>query len=343
MNHEQISLERDRSGPAAGRAEIKQLPQAARPGLTVIDLLEFMGTPEPEREFIVEPFIRERNLVQFAARRGDGKTFINLALALAIASGSPLLGFEIDRPRRVLFAEPEMDGRELQDRIKLIQMGLINSVQAEYFRLACHAKNPNGLFNLATPEGCAKLDAHLGDAEVIFLDSKKYLCHVRDENSADGYEHFHRWLMRQRYAGRTVIMSTHMGKSANGARGSSAQEDLLDVCVQLSRTQTGGKGLHALWEFTKGRGLSAKDQESFTVELRVENDRAELLRAGACGVEENGIRMTETMLQLHLQGFSQQKIAQQLGVNQSTVSRKLNDLENLKRMHAMWKNEKATE
>ncbi len=293
-----------------------------------------MAVPEPAREFIVEPFIRERNLVQFAARRGDGKTFINLALALAIATGSPIFGFNVRRRRRVLFAEPEMDGRELQDRIGAIQNGLPNAVEPGYFRLVCHARNPNGLFNLATPEGCDKLDANLGDAEVIFLDSKKYLCHVHDENSADGYTHFHRWLMRQRYAGRTVIMSTHMGKSANGARGSSAQEDLLDVCVQLSRTNSGGKGLLALWEFTKGRGLSAKNQESFTVELRIDGNRAEFLRGDVSHQEDE---RRQTMLQMSLEGFSQGEIANRIGVHRTTVSRTLNDLGLLKQLNSQHK------
>jgi len=303
--------------------------------LVVEDIIDFMAALLPVREYIVDPIFRESSLIQIAAKRGGGKTFIALGFAMHIASGSDFLGFKIPTSRRVLYLEPEMDGRELQERANQIRKTLRQEPNRNQFKLISYAKNPEGLFNLATLEGQAKLNEYIGDAEVIFIDSKAMLCRVGEENRADGYSIFQEWLKNQRRSGRCVIMTAHMGKSSAGVRGSSAQEDLLDVCIELHHPDdySADQGLRSKFVFTKGRGLSPESQTSFIVNLLVEDGKAIFEREELGGNSLQDIMALE-IVKLQSEGVSQAKIAERLKLSQPTVSRvlkaiRLNDGYNL--------------
>ena len=78
------------------------------------------------------------------------------------------------------------------------------------------------------------------DYEVVGFDNFSSLSFGADQNSSETYEPFNQLCMRLRGEGLSVIRVTHLGKDKKrGARGSSRQEDPLDVALTLERQSSG--------------------------------------------------------------------------------------------------------
>ena len=69
--------------------------------LQVLNLQELLAREVAPREFVLEPILRQKDIAMVYAWRGVGKTYLSLAMAYAIASGSPLLRWRAPVPRRV--------------------------------------------------------------------------------------------------------------------------------------------------------------------------------------------------------------------------------------------------
>ena len=59
---------------------------------------DFLNLQVPPRDFIVEPFLPERGLIEIYARTGVGKTTFALALAVAAASSTSFFNWKVSRP-----------------------------------------------------------------------------------------------------------------------------------------------------------------------------------------------------------------------------------------------------
>ncbi len=49
----------------------------------------------PTREFLMEPIIRQKGLVELYSGRGMGKTFLALSIAVAVATGNNLFHWKV--------------------------------------------------------------------------------------------------------------------------------------------------------------------------------------------------------------------------------------------------------
>ena len=74
----------------------------------------------PENKFLLDPILKEQSLTMIYAARGTGKTMFSLNLANAVATGTDFLMWKAKNPSEVIYIDGEMQKRELQDRIKLI-------------------------------------------------------------------------------------------------------------------------------------------------------------------------------------------------------------------------------
>src|SRR5262249_40655995 len=81
-------------------------------------------------------------------------------------------GFEVPKPRRVLFVDGEMPGEAIQQRLASLVAGFPKQPPSpEYFRILCADTIEQGLPDLGTSAGQSEIDAIVGDAEAIYVDN----------------------------------------------------------------------------------------------------------------------------------------------------------------------------
>jgi len=94
-----------------------------RERLRVARIAEVERLPEGDR-WLVEGFLTNSSITVLAATPKAGKTWVALALAVAIASGTPAMGcFDVRSPGPVLLFHAEDDSRAVRERIESIALG----------------------------------------------------------------------------------------------------------------------------------------------------------------------------------------------------------------------------
>src|SRR5262249_52812444 len=71
-----------------------------------VTMEEFLDIQFPPREFLNEPWLETSSSVMIHGYRGEGKTWFGLSVAYALATGEPLLGWNV-RQARVLYIDGE--------------------------------------------------------------------------------------------------------------------------------------------------------------------------------------------------------------------------------------------
>ena len=86
----------------------------------VVSLDEYRSMPRPKVQWLVEGLIPKPGLIVLTAPPKMGKSFFALQVAINIARGEPVLGFQVPGPRRVLYLQ--LDTSELIWRDRLEKM-----------------------------------------------------------------------------------------------------------------------------------------------------------------------------------------------------------------------------
>ncbi|MCA9627990.1 MAG: AAA family ATPase, partial [Myxococcales bacterium] len=103
----------------------------ADPSLPFLPLSDIEPMPEGER-WLVEGLLSRSSIAVLASTPKTGKTWVALALAVGVASGTPVLGqFHVPAPGRVLLFPAEDDARVIRDRVE----SLCRAEQLELGRL----------------------------------------------------------------------------------------------------------------------------------------------------------------------------------------------------------------
>jgi putative DNA primase/helicase len=257
---------------------------------------ELMALELPPREYLLEPWLETGSINMMHGKRGEGKTYLSLCTAYAVATGQPFLGWQPARPARVLYVDGELPGSLLQQRLKLLGPPTTNLCVLS--RDILRRTETINLPDLATLEGRAFLDNVIerSNSEVIILDSLSTLVRSGVENEAESWVPIQDWLLGLRFKGHTIVLLHHEGKNGS-PRGSSKREDVLDTMVRTRRRDDlKRRDTQSVFEitFTKqrsfvgtGRPLIAKlSTESCTTvwehdhESRTEDDVIELLDTG---------------------------------------------------------------
>lgn len=100
-------------------------------------------------------------------------------------------------------------------------------------------------------------------------------------------------------------------------RGSSRREDVLDNVLKLARVDDAEEGAAFSVTFSKARNLSGHAVETFRAALKIENGVATWKVAGLRKEQDDLIR------ELHAAGRKSGEIADEVGLDRSTVSRRL--------------------
>jgi hypothetical protein len=242
----------------------------------------------------------EASVNQIFAWRGLGKTNLALGLAACFAQGGTLLDFCATQSR-VVYVDGELPIRELYERAR--SFGLTNDV----LLISPENLDPIGPINLLSPEHYAMLvDAitrHIGEAKgVVIIDSQATLM-CGDALKSDYQEARGNLLRKLRWKGLCVIEMHHSGKNTDAQRGSSRNDDFLDVQIQLSPPVgwEPGQGLLFDLNFVKVRH-NALLEGGFTVSLKdgVWSKRISDDQLAVSSLLEKGMSITKIARELDL-------------------------------------------
>lgn len=285
-------------------------------GLVALSGGELLQREFPPRRFFLSPWLPEKGLAMIFAERGIGKTWVGLNIAHATAGGGGFLRWHAPRPRRVVYIDGEMPASALKDRYAAIVAASAFDAPEDGFRLIAADLQPDGLPDLADPGAQRFYHAEIADADLIIIDNLSTVCRALRENEADSWGPVQAWCLRQRAAGKSVLLIHHAGKGG-GQRGTSRKEDVLDSVISLKRPIDYDASQGARFEvyFTKSRGFFGDDAAPF--EARLTNGQWEV---GEIVADDT----VNAMLELKAKGATIRQIAERLGVPRSTVSDRLN-------------------
>jgi putative DNA primase/helicase len=210
-------------------------PPQPRAPLKPIGFGDFLNLNVPPREMLLDPILPERSLGMLYAPRGVGKSWLGLSIGLAVASGTPLLRWSAPRKRRVLYIDGEMPLVSLQERLRILSVGLGSEIPNDFFQVLAADHTDSGI-SLGTEEGQGLLDPLLKGVDLLILDNLSTLVTTGSENASDGWVAMQNWLLRLRRQGVAVLLIHHAGTNGR-QRGTSRREDALDTVIALRRPE----------------------------------------------------------------------------------------------------------
>lgn len=283
----------------------------------VVDLYDLLTTEIPIRKKIL-PWMPAQSISMIHAWRGVGKTHVALGISYAIATGTSFLGWECEAPASVLYVDGEMPAITIQERLACIVATSEQEANRGMLRIITPDLQSHGLPDLATPEGQAALDLKVGNAEVIIVDNLSCLVRGRGkENDAESWILVQQWALKHRSEGRSIVFIHHSGKSGN-QRGTSKKEDILDTVICLKSPSDYEHADGAVFEvhFEKARHIYGEQLKPFEARLTTSVDGHQTWTVKP--VEDTNF---DRVMSLWNQGLKQNDIADELGLNKSTVSR----------------------
>ena len=284
-------------------------------GLISLTGEELLKTEFPPREMLLSPLLPSKGLAMLFAERGIGKTWVGLNIAHAVSGGGSFLRWRASLPRRVVYIDGEMPASALKERYAATIVGSGFNAPGDGLRFIPADCQPDGLPDLAEASAQCFYDNEIDDAELIIIDNLSTVCRSLRENEADSFGAVQAWLIRQRAAGRSVLLIHHAGKGGE-QRGTSKKEDVLDTVVRLRRpiNYIASDGARFEVHYTKSRGFYGEDAAPFEAQLT--DGRwtvGEIVSADG----------DEAIQKLRDEGMSVRDIAERLGMSKSAVSRKL--------------------
>jgi putative DNA primase/helicase len=262
----------------------------------------------PRREVFLNPWIATQSISMVFASRGTGKTFFLLSAALSLASGTPFLGWDVPKPRKVAYIEGELPLASLQDRCRLLgtheNLTIINpELQPDLF-----------LPHLATEQAQQLFDPIVTENDVLILDSLATLAPCSFEKDSENWAQLQPWFLAIRRRGKAVIFAHHTNR-AGTQRGVSNREDVLDFVLKLESSGE-DKRCHFRLSFTKTRQFEpTADPEKLFAALDVE------LQNGEWTAKPEDKSIILAVADLTLENRTIRKIAEELGLTKSTVNR----------------------
>lgn len=217
----------------------------------------------PALEYIVHPFIAVQSLAMVFAKRGIGKTWFTLQLAISVALGKAFFAWDVPKPRGVLLIDGEMPISSLQYRIKQLCTdelpGLLSILPSEYLWRDGQSLNLNDEIDLERIDDLLEELESTGQApELIIIDNLSSMTAGFDENGNSEMDTMLRWLLKLRSQGYAVVLVHHAGKNGD-QRGGSRREDFLNTSIKLTEVSKSNgdnvDGASFNIEFVKLRGL----------------------------------------------------------------------------------------
>ena len=236
----------------------------------------------PTRNWLIEPWLRQRMLVMVHAPTGVGKTWFCWSLALSLASGKDFADWRITKPRKVLIIDGEMQPDDLKDRLDVLRkyhdLDKENEqpLKRNLIIISRQDQHPDTIFpdlNLIEDQDELLEIINEINPDLVVLDNLSTLANLEDENAAHAYNDIFRFLTKIKQQ-RSAIVVHHdkkgsTDKSEEGFRGSSKLGAIFEQRIALSKhdNYVSGKGACFKAEFKKNRylGNTSMEKRVFTL------------------------------------------------------------------------------
>jgi putative DNA primase/helicase len=253
--------------------ELQAVEPSAQPKARTLE--EFMALQPKPRAGLCGLWLRAGALAMVAGDSGAGKTWFCLDLALSVSTGVPFMGrWSVPYARKVLVVSGEDDIEDLQERLSSLLTAKTKTAGRELSPLLSllNANDldllPNGLPNLGTPEGRAKVEANLEGVSLVILDNYSVLFNGVDENDAREFAPVQDWFFWFKARGIAVLLVSHTGKNGDH-RGSSKKVDGLNATILLNHPANwkASDGASFDLKFKKSRDARGAEVEPFSAKL----------------------------------------------------------------------------
>jgi hypothetical protein len=298
-------------------ARYEPAEQEEAPEIVFDDFEDFLALKIPPRKSILDPWLQEQSLVMIHGWRGHGKTNFALSAAIAIATGVPFGLWKVPEAQPVVYIDLEMDSPTMQKRMRAIVASNGRKPASGYFRFYTPDRQPGRILNLASADDQEALGPFLEGAAVVFVDNLSAGFRGLVENDAESAEPMMEFGLAQRRAGRAVVFLHHSNKDGK-QRGTSKREDVLDSVLHIEQpNEFKTEKTELLVTFEKARNFWG--DESRPVEMSLTPDGSKMVWTASKAHPD----IAAVAVKLSKAGKSQTEIAEELGVNQSTIHRHL--------------------
>jgi len=277
-----------------------------------VSLSEFLSMELPPRENLLNPWLPRSGLCMVYAKRGVGKTFFALEIAMTLAYGANFLSFTATKPVKVLYIDGEMPANTMQIRLAEIERRMpANEQMIEPFFITPDLQG-DFMPDLSTLDGQESIREQADEADLIIVDNISTLGGSAKENEAESWIPLQQWALSLRKQGKSVLFVHHANKSGN-QRGTSKREDVLDTVIALKHPSDYEPSDGACFElhFEKARGMVGDCVNPIKCWLTDEGWRYQSL-------EQNNY---QRVVALANEGLSQKEIAIELELSKSQVSK----------------------
>jgi hypothetical protein len=312
---------------AINNAKQREAGKAANKGLrlelfnlVVRSGAKLLAVQIPPKEIIIDDWLKEGEVGFIYAYRGTGKTWMTLALCIAIAEGTSLGPWTVPVAYPVLYVDGEMAH---QDNVKRI-IGLAGEIPKNL-----HVLNHEVLFHESTlvMNLANRIDQEIllelcleRKIKVLVLDNLSCLFVGIGENDADEWDKVKPWFLELRRHGISPVIVHHTGYDQSRMRGTSSREDAASWVLRLDNKKDDftQPGANFISRFTKHRGQNKLLDYEWWFEPAGEQIE---LRYGLAGREE-------VFLQWVKDGLTRcEDIAREMGISKGWASKIATKLE----------------
>lgn len=287
--------------------------------MALVSYADLLSLKIPERLRHL-PWLPESGNVMVYGPRGVGKTFFQLALAVALTTGQDLLKWLAPAPVGMLYVDGEMQLDDLRNRTTALMAAppkaTLEFLTSELVYQRCGGKDLVLTSEAMRQEVVKILDAR-PDIRVLILDNISCLFAGIDESSKEDWEPINAWLIRLRHRGLATVLVHHAGKDGK-QRGTSGREDALDSVIQLT-TPAGydpREGCHFELTFTKCRGVLGEQVAPLDARLQTINGQLQW------DWKPLEVSKLDQARRLVAEGVSRPtELAEELGINKGYASR----------------------
>ena len=300
-----------------------------RKELVVLTLEELLKRETPPRQNLLSPWLPSQGLCMIYAARGLGKTWAALMIAYAVSSGGKYLNWKAEKAAGVLYIDGEMPLAVMKERLSQIVLSEEMEVQEPLEFLTPDAQE-FGIPDLSTIEGQKLIDKLITEkTKLIVMDNLSTLTRTGKESEGESWLPVQEWALGLRRRGISVLFIHHAGK-AGQQRGTSRREAVLDTVIALRKPADYTPETGAFFEihFEKSRGLYG--DEIKPIEAKLESHKDNHGATTINWIVKNLEDSTREKVKRYLHdGWNQKEIAEQLGINKSSVNYHVKKLEDL--------------
>jgi hypothetical protein len=269
----------------------------------------------PSKRVLLNPWLREKEIVLCSGFRGIGKTFFGMAIVDAISKGKKFGPWDAETSVPTLYLDGELAKEDMQDRG--IEMQLGKDCKSPVYLYSNDLASERGLHNanLLNEDWRDAMREFLVEngIKLIVIDNISSLTAGIDERTKEDWDPTNQWLLSLRFAGVSSILFHHVSKKGD-QRGTSSREDNIDCSILLKHPNgyTPDEGCRFVVHFTKNRVKSNEHHLITDLEFKY--------KSGKWHWEHAQKDVKFDVYQLLNDGISQAKIAKELGLSAGRIS-----------------------